>query len=49
MIADVESERRGAFAVLARHPLVSALVLPSSGLGIWAVLEYFGRQGAGLP
>jgi hypothetical protein len=42
-IAEVEGERRGAFAPLAEQPFVRALLLPFGGYGAAAYLEHFAR------
>ena len=44
LIDDVRDEKRGAFAVLSQYPWLAAIILPSSGLGAWALLEYFARS-----
>jgi hypothetical protein len=43
MITAIRSERRGAFAAITQHPILGAILLPSGGLGIWAVTQYFPR------
>ena len=44
LIHEVENERRGAFSLLSQHPLIAAVLLPSGGVGIWALLEYFANR-----
>lgn len=39
-IAMIKAEERGAFAAISHHPLVGALLLPSGGVGIWALTQY---------
>jgi hypothetical protein len=39
----VERERQGAFSLLSQHPFLAAILLPSSGLGLWALIEYAAR------
>lgn len=38
---EIESERQGAFSVLSNYPRLAAILLPSGGLGIWALLQMF--------
>ena len=39
-IAIIKAEDRGAFAAISRHPVFGALLLPSGGVGIWALTQY---------
>jgi hypothetical protein len=39
-VAEIEAERGGAFSLLSQHPILAAIVLPSGGIGIWALLDY---------
>ena len=39
-IKQVEDERRGAFASFLQQPIVGAILLPFSGFGAWAILQY---------
>ena len=41
LISRIESEREGAFSLLSQYPTLAAILLPSGGLGIWALLQYF--------
>jgi hypothetical protein len=43
LIDSVRNERRGAFSTLSQHPVVATILLPSGGLGIWALLEYLSK------
>jgi hypothetical protein len=40
---EITKESRGAFSTLAQHPVVATILLPSGGVGIWALLEYFAK------
>jgi hypothetical protein len=39
LIEEVASVRTGAFAPVSQHPVLGALLLPSGGLGVWALVE----------
>ncbi len=39
----VRGEREGAFSMLSQYPLLAAVILPSSGIGLWALLEFAAR------
>lgn len=39
----VRDEREGAFSILSQYPWLAAVILPSSGLGLWALLDYAAR------
>ena len=39
LIEEVTSVRSGAFAPISQHPVLGALLLPSGGLGVWALVE----------
>jgi len=41
---EIRKEKRGAFAVLSQYPWLAAIILPSSGLGAWVLLEYFAKS-----
>jgi hypothetical protein len=41
LIEEVASVRTGAFAPISQHPVLGALLLPSGGLGVWALVEKF--------
>jgi hypothetical protein len=36
----IRAENRGAFASISHHPIFGAILLPSGGLGIWALTQY---------
>ncbi|MGC4031435.1 MAG: hypothetical protein QM754_06825 [Tepidisphaeraceae bacterium] len=36
---EIRSERGGAFAVLSQYPWLTAVLIPSGGIGLWAILE----------
>jgi hypothetical protein len=36
----IRGENRGAFASISHHPIFGAILLPSGGLGIWALTQY---------
>ena len=40
LMTDIRSVRAGAFAPISEHPLAGAFLLPSGGLGIWALAQY---------
>jgi len=40
-IKEVESIDEGAFAPLSQHPLIGAILMPSGGVGVLSLLEYF--------
>jgi hypothetical protein len=40
IIGEIQSNRTGAFATLSRHPLLAAMLLPTGGIGLWALLSY---------
>lgn len=44
MIAEIQSERRGAFANIFNQPILGATLLPASGLGITWLLDYMARH-----
>jgi hypothetical protein len=44
VIERVENETEGAFSILSQHPTLAAILLPSGGLGIWALLQYFANS-----
>ncbi|MDB5298111.1 MAG: hypothetical protein JWO31_4094, partial [Phycisphaerales bacterium] len=39
LIADIRDERQGAFSILSNYPFLAAILLPSGGVGLWALLE----------
>ena len=39
----IRKERRGAFAPISQHPIFGAILLPSGGLGLWALTQYLPR------
>jgi hypothetical protein len=47
LISEVESEQTGAFSILSQYPWLAAVLLPSSGIGLWAILEYVARSSGG--
>lgn len=44
LIEEVETERRGTFASFGSHPLLRAFLLPSGGVGVWALLEWYANS-----
>lgn len=40
VLDEIKEYRKGAFGSISQHPVVAALLLPSSGLGVWALLQY---------
>jgi hypothetical protein len=40
MMEAIREESRGAFASISRHPIFGAILLPSGGLSLWAVVQY---------
>jgi hypothetical protein len=40
LLAEVQAYGVGPFGSVSQHPVLGALLLPSSGLGIWALLQY---------
>jgi hypothetical protein len=40
---EVREMREGAFALLSRHPILGAVLLPSGGIGIWALVEFLAK------
>jgi hypothetical protein len=47
LITKVRAEREGAFSALSQYPSIAAIVLPSSGIGAWALLEYAAKTFGG--
>jgi hypothetical protein len=43
VMEEVRNERAGAFALLSQYPLLAAILLPSSGVGIWVLLDYLAK------
>lgn len=39
----IEQEREGAFSILSNYPVVAAVLLPSGGVGLWALLDQLPR------
>ncbi len=39
----IRSEDRGAFSTASQHPFLSSVLVPSGGVGIWALLEYLAK------
>jgi uncharacterized membrane protein len=44
MIDEIKAEREGAFSILSQYPWLAAILLPSGGIGVWALLEYFAKS-----
>jgi hypothetical protein len=44
LAGEIEANRRGAFASFSHNPVIRALLLPSGGFGLWALLEYFSKN-----
>ena len=44
LIDIVRNEKEGAFSLLSQHPFVAAILLPSGGIGLWALLEYIAHM-----
>jgi hypothetical protein len=42
-IGEIENEQRGAFASWIHHPVLKAILVPSGGVGVYAMLEYAGQ------
>jgi hypothetical protein len=47
LIALVRGEKEGAFSLLSQHPIIAAILLPSGGIGLWAILEYIAHASGG--
>lgn len=47
LIDIVRAEKEGAFSLLSQHPIVAAVLLPSGGIGLWALLEYIAHASGG--
>jgi hypothetical protein len=45
-LAQLDDERRGAFASALQHPVLRAFLIPSGGLGVWGLLELIARWGS---
>lgn len=44
IVEEIKEYVEGAFGTVSQHPVVAALLLPSSGLGVWALLQYLGSS-----